>query len=146
MSNASFRPAVEAGAPLVDFQPASRHWRSGRGMKWDIATPDAIREGEAIDVLTGDDMRALPPIGLVAALAVEATVFGAEGPPLIAFGDDNDGEAAALVARTAPDNGEDLVHAWAWPAGYDGSEAVMLHNFVSHGVSLDWTDAMVGYS
>lgn len=138
-------PDIRSGAPLVDFQPTSRFSRFAHDTKWDVATPDMTREGEAIDVLTGDDMRALPPIGLVAALAVEAAFFGAESTPLIAFAQDEAHEETQ-AAGAIGDGDETLTSALMVPSAYDVSDAAMLQNFVSYGISFDWTDAMLGYS
>jgi len=138
-------PNVPSDASLVDFQPTSHSNQSTHDTEWDFATPYFTREGEAIDVLIGDDMRALPPIGLVAALAVEAAFFGAQSTPLIAFADDAASEATQTAASIG-DGNETLANTFMPSEAYDVSDAAMLQNFVSYGISLDWTDAMLGYS
>ena len=112
---------------------------------WAFAGQDRLHDGEAIDAVDNEVDRSLPPLIAVATfVAVEAEMFDAVSTPLVAFAlpADEADEEVAPEAGIVMWSGEPVADSIEPLASHHGETAVLALDFVSHGVSYDWTDPL----
>lgn len=162
MSDVDCSAAAEGAAPMVQFtnHPPAGPIAETELPQWALAAQDNAMDGEAIDTLTRDEEPVLTPLVAAATfLLVEAELFEAVADSLVAFGlpssgPDGAAEAGPILWSGAPGEAEPIGVAGHQIAGSEiagpeiaGPEiAGMPGLFVSHGISLDWTDAPFGHA
>ena len=108
--------------------------------EWAFAGHDAPIEGEAFDAVAEISSDGLPPVAAVVAMIAADLQFDEIGnDPLIASAASSrlgDAEADSGMIMWS---GEDLAEAVETPIPM-AREALTLHDFVGHGISVDWTD------
>jgi hypothetical protein len=131
--------AVETAA-IVQFanSQAETEFAEGAQSDWAFAGQHGVSEGEALDTIGAEEPSLPPLVALATFVIAEAELFDAAENPLVAFEPAADSEETGSIMWS----GEDL--AAAEPATIEGSgdAAIVLHDVIVHGISLDWTDPL----
>jgi len=146
-----FSETSDGDSALVQFAgeaPDGSMFSEAPPSEWAQAATEVALENAALDMLSAlDGERPAPAVAAITFLLAEAQSFVESDDSLVAML--TPGES---VERTSPDDamvgwtGEEpdtigTVHAYASEASY-----VVPHDFIAHGVSLDWTDTLLSYS
>ena len=160
MSDASFSSAgdgavssqtSESGSALVQFAgdaPDGTLFSEAPQSEWTLAANEAGQESAALDTLSSPDIEGpAPAVAAITFLIAEAQSFIEGDDALVAMLTQSEiaepiSQDDAMVGWTSdePDT-IGTTHAYAPEASY-----VVPHDFIAHGVSLDWTDTLLSYS
>ena len=114
---------------------------------WAFAAQQSLCDGLALDAVDNEVERSLPPLVAIATfVAIESDLFDAAPTPLVAFAPAFAGEDA--IGEMAPEagmimsSGEAVADRIEPVASHQGESVALPSDFVSHGLSYDWTDPL----
>ena len=132
--------AAETGATVVHFDDTQgdAHFAEAAQSDWAFAGQHGAGDGEALDTISDEEPTLPPLVALATFVIAEAELFDTADNPLVAFEPAADSEDTGSIMWS----GEDLADAAPAAVIESGETVVLLHDFVSHGISLDWTDPL----